>query len=204
MTWGKRLLRTKSPARISGSQTPMPAVSSRMRTWFGFGFGTESDRTRNTSGPPKRSIAAAFIVSGIAVSMVAASSVPRKYVAGSAREHGGCRFSLLRPQRDSNAGSACYSASYLKANLLGSGHAWPIAQSRDAVPVALVSCASTEPLPARKPVVAERAFAPSPECNPRLFSRLDTPVRAGSACRFAPRPVRPTRYARDPTSAMRT
>src|SRR6266568_4812795 len=66
MTRGNsRLPSSSSPERTYGSQTPIPAQSSRIRTSTDFGRGTGSVSVWRTSGPPNRSIAAAFIFLGM-------------------------------------------------------------------------------------------------------------------------------------------
>src|SRR5215471_2331702 len=81
MTLGKRRSPISySPARISASQTPTPAATSRMRTWSSFGLGTGSIATWSTSGPPYLSMTAARICSGIEACMV----LPPAYVGHSA------------------------------------------------------------------------------------------------------------------------
>jgi hypothetical protein len=72
---------------MSASQPPTPAVSTAINTSRASGTGTGSEWIDNTSGPPKRSIAAARMVFGIvcilqnpAITPVSSVCVNRQYV----------------------------------------------------------------------------------------------------------------------------
>src|SRR6266568_1107622 len=106
MTRGNsRLPSSSSPERTYGSQTPIPAQSSRIRTSTDFGRGTGSVSVWRTSGPPNRSIAAAFIFLGMDPRMCDSSGrmgpavwLPWACACGRAR-FGVRRFAKVNPTR---------------------------------------------------------------------------------------------------------